>query len=326
MDPEGTASLPECPEIQGFDSPPGSRAVSQEGHAISMSIKLLDRGWRFSKAKGGDLLVLLGIADFANDEGVAYPSIATLARKARLTPRNTQRAIRRLVAKGELMLEDGKGPHGVHLYRIVLPEGNKSEGCQNVRVTEHQGDIYDRKGVTFQPCKPSEETVIKRKTQVDGKMSSLDPDTETPSLTPEFIHALWNSITGVKRCKVLGPTIRDRIQRRLKEQPSTSWWMDLFEQISKSDFLCGRIAGKDGTFQASLDWVLVPKIFDKILAGNYDSIASSGHASPQTCSKRVQKGEFLMPCGAPIDPRGRPTEPRCIDHLAPALLEGSATW
>lgn len=58
-----------------------------------MSIKILDRGWRFSKAKGGDLLVLLSIADFANDEGVAYPSVATLARKARLTPRNDQRAI-----------------------------------------------------------------------------------------------------------------------------------------------------------------------------------------------------------------------------------------
>lgn len=282
-----------------------------------MSIKLLDRGWRFSKAKGGDLLVLLGIADFANDEGVAYPSIATLARKARLTPRNTQRAIRRLVAKGELLIEEGKGPQRTHLYRLVLPEGNQSSRCPNVRVTKRQDDICDGGRVTFQPYNPSEETVIKRKIQGDDKTSPLDPDTKTPSLTPESIHAHWNSIAGVKQCKVLGPTIRDRIQRRINEQPRTAWWTDLFEQIAKSDFLCGRIAGKDGTFHASLDWVLGPKTLDKILAGNYDSMISNSHAPSLACTKRLLDSDdrFFRLCGQPASPKSRPNEPRCSEHL-----------
>lgn len=41
----------------------------------------------------------------------------------------------------------------------------------------------------------------------------------------------------------------------------------------------------------------------------------NGHASALTCSKRVQKGQFLKACGAPVDPHSRPTEPRCTEHL-----------
>ncbi|MBS0164744.1 MAG: hypothetical protein JSR29_01550 [Nitrospira sp.] len=46
-------------------------------------------------------------------------------------------------------------------------------------------------------------------------------------------------------------------------------------------------------------------------------VVLNGHASPQSCTKRVQKGEFLKPCGAPVDPRSRPAEPRCTEHLSP---------
>ncbi len=34
-----------------------------------MSIKIMSAVWRYSKAKGSALLVLLAIADFANDQG-----------------------------------------------------------------------------------------------------------------------------------------------------------------------------------------------------------------------------------------------------------------
>lgn len=89
-------------------------------------------------------------------------------------------------------------------------------------------------------------------------------------LQPEEVLQKWNALPGVKPCKALVPTIRDRIQCRIKEQPRTVWWTELFEQVAKSKFLTGRIAGKDGAFHASLDWVLRPKNLDKILAGNYD--------------------------------------------------------
>lgn len=172
-----------------------------------MSIMLLDHGWRFSKAKGGGLLVLLAIADFANDAGVAYPSIPTLARKARLTPRNTQRAIRHLVASGELVIEEGKGPHRTHLYRIVLAEGTQQTECQNVRVTKSQGDIYDKGGVTFQPPNPLKRTVIKKELSEGDKMSpsrrtAAAVETDSPPAVNSLFEEFW-SLYPARRGKKL---------------------------------------------------------------------------------------------------------------------------
>src|SRR5690349_5061475 len=67
------------------------------------------------------------------------------------------------------------------------------------------------------------------------------------------------------------------------------------------------------------DWVLGPKTLDKVLAGNYDSITSNGHAKSLTCTKRLSNRQLLKPCGAPADPQCRPAEPRCSAHLTLAL-------
>jgi hypothetical protein len=279
-----------------------------------MSIKQLDRCWRFSKAKGGYLLVLLGIADFTNDEGITYPSIRTLAQKARLTPRNTQRAIRHLVATRELLLEEGKGPYRTHLYRIILSEEAMVEGCRNVRVTKGQDDICNKGRMTFQPYNPSEETVIKREIRGCDKASPSGPKTEIDPLAPETIHARWNSIPCVKPCKTLGPTIRNRIQNRIKEHPDATWWDNLLQQIRESDFLCGRIAGNDGYFHPTLDWVLGSKNLDKILAGNYDNVLPSSQKGAGGCQWKVEDGDGRnqRPCGKPFS--AGEARPFCNEH------------
>ena len=155
-------------------------------------------------------------------------------------------------------------------------------------------------------------------------------ETRTPSpapagLTPEAIQARWNGVPGVKPCKAMGKTICDRIRHRLREHPELAWWDDLLQRVRASDFLCGRTHGKEGPFQASLDWVLGPRTLDKILAGNYDSIASNGHAPSRTCTKRIQKpgDRFLSDCGQPASQESRSTEPRCAEHLTPALAQGA---
>lgn len=133
--------------------------------------------------------------------------------------------------------------------------------------------------------------------------------------TSETIREAWNAIPGVKPCKKLGKTIGDRIQARLKEYPSPDWWTELFRQVRTSDFLCGRTNGKDGPFHASLDWILGPKVLDKLLAGNYDPMASNGHGPVRACTKQIQGERFLRACGQPASPESRPTEPRCVEHF-----------
>jgi len=78
----------------------------------------MSRVWEHSRHKGSELLLLLAIADFADDDGRAYPSIARLATKTRLSKRNVQLVLRRLEESGELAIEQGAGPNGVNVYTV----------------------------------------------------------------------------------------------------------------------------------------------------------------------------------------------------------------
>lgn len=139
----------------------------------------------------------------------------------------------------------------------------------------------------------------------------------SPEVTPEQIQERWNAIPGIKPCREIGKTIRERVQARIKERPALAWWGTLFEQVRASDFLCGRTNGSKGPFRASLTWILSPANLDKLIAGDYDPITSNGHGSAPTCTKRIQGQDdrFSRPCGLPASPESRPNEPRCAKHL-----------
>src|SRR3990167_1522930 len=83
-----------------------------------MSIRLMSMIWDESPCKGTELLMLLAIADYASDEGRAWPAVRTLARKCRLSERQAQNLIRELQSKKLIRIENGQGPHGVNLYWI----------------------------------------------------------------------------------------------------------------------------------------------------------------------------------------------------------------
>jgi len=51
-----------------------------------MSIEHMTLVWKHSKKGGTALLLLLAIADFANDDGVAWPSLATPSRASQESP------------------------------------------------------------------------------------------------------------------------------------------------------------------------------------------------------------------------------------------------
>lgn len=75
-----------------------------------MSVRAISWVWEHSSASGNDRLVLLAIADSAEHDGSnAWPSVRTIARKCLLSERTVQRAIRALVASGELIVEEQEG-------------------------------------------------------------------------------------------------------------------------------------------------------------------------------------------------------------------------
>lgn len=91
-----------------------------------MSIRISSRVWSESTQTGARKLMLLAIADHADDDGRAFPSVATLARKCGMTTRGAQKVIGALKADGELAVRIAAGPHGANVYQIVFaPEATQ---------------------------------------------------------------------------------------------------------------------------------------------------------------------------------------------------------
>src|SRR5262245_26817263 len=84
-----------------------------------MSIRVMNRVWENSTARGGALLVLLAIADHANDHGWAWPGVDSLARKTRQSTRHVTRCLNSLIAVGELQIRNNRGPKGTNIYRVL---------------------------------------------------------------------------------------------------------------------------------------------------------------------------------------------------------------
>jgi hypothetical protein len=124
-----------------------------------MSIAVMSRVWANSQSKGGDLLVLLAIADFAHDNGVAFPSVPTLAKKSRLTARQVSTILKRLQDRGELSVQTNKGPHGTNLYRVLVGDEALSGGDE-VR------NKLPMKSASYEPSEESSETSAGRGSKV----------------------------------------------------------------------------------------------------------------------------------------------------------------
>ena len=75
-----------------------------------MSVAAVTSVWKDSSAKGADLLVLLAIADYAEDDGRnSWATETKLATKSRMTERGVRNILRRLVKMGELAIEKNDG-------------------------------------------------------------------------------------------------------------------------------------------------------------------------------------------------------------------------
>lgn len=112
-----------------------------------MSVKTMGRVWDLSQHAGTELLMLLSIADFSDDDGRAYPSVATLAKKCRMQPRNCRYLLRALEDSGELSVIPNAGPKGANLYRINL----------DVLGLQHSAGVQSLAGVQHSAATPAKD-------------------------------------------------------------------------------------------------------------------------------------------------------------------------
>ena len=111
-----------------------------------MSVKLMTIVWEeLLELDSTHTLVLLAVADNANDEGACWPSIATLARKTRLHERTVQRALKTLEDAGHLSRFDkpgGSSDFWVHPRRTATP--GVAPPPAHSKSLDHKNDGYNR--------------------------------------------------------------------------------------------------------------------------------------------------------------------------------------
>lgn len=88
-----------------------------------MSIRIMSLVWDEYHGGGTDLLALLALADWSDDGGFCFPSIAAIAKKTRLSRSQAQRVVHRLIDEKVVAVVGnltGGAPGATRQYRILL--------------------------------------------------------------------------------------------------------------------------------------------------------------------------------------------------------------
>ena len=86
-----------------------------------MSIEIMSYIWKYGPQNQSETIVLLALADYANEDGKCWPSIEGLQQKSRLSDRGVQKILRRLEEQGWLEIEYGNGRKNCNIYTIKTP-------------------------------------------------------------------------------------------------------------------------------------------------------------------------------------------------------------
>lgn len=126
--------------------------VGRPGRSVAVSVKWITQAFEQNHVKGLGRLVLLAIADAADDDGVCWPSVPTLARKAGLSPRTCHRVLDALRQKGVVSWTARQGTSSLYQLHAVPSEApiTESDPCQ-----PDMGTPANLTGVkNMHPCQP----------------------------------------------------------------------------------------------------------------------------------------------------------------------------
>jgi hypothetical protein len=128
-----------------------------------MSIKHMTLVWEHSKHEGSALLLLLAIADCANELGEAWPGHRFLAQRIRLSRSAVQYLLAKIIKSHELKIihRGGSGTADANHYRIALkgqPAGPKSQGqpAGPLGPVQGQSRASDHAQILPEPLEPLE--------------------------------------------------------------------------------------------------------------------------------------------------------------------------
>jgi hypothetical protein len=203
-----------------------------------MSIKVMTEVWDESPEKGAKLLVLLALADRANEDGVCWPRMSKVAERARVTVRGLQKIMRELEESGQLKVYVGGFLEGANRTSTFHVLTGRTKFTPTVREGEVLGGPPANEGSPpprsdSSPLEPSEEPSREpSKPLGDGDAAASLPGLEAPpdqlDVTARDIFKLWQDI-----CDRQDADYSPARQRAAKKGARESSDMDEWRQIVK---------------------------------------------------------------------------------------------
>ncbi|MDP3822887.1 MAG: hypothetical protein Q8R33_15555 [Burkholderiales bacterium] len=222
--------------------------------------------------------MLLAIADFADDEGNAYPSVTTLANKCRMRPRNANYVLSALKASGELQVRENEGPRGTNRYRIMLNALQRSAGVQSSAGVQGIAPTPAIQGrlplqpIADEPSGNHQEPPRSRKAK--AKASPRLPTCPFQQIV-ECFHEILPELPPVKLLDtkgrkdglekfwtwVLTSSRSDGERRATNASEAIAWIRSYFERARGNDFLMRRTPPSPGheNWRCSLDFLVSDK-------------------------------------------------------------------
>lgn len=226
--------------------------------------------------------VLLAIANYADEEGICWPSQEQLADDTELSRHSVMRAIDHLEELGLLSRERRHRQDGSRSSDLIMLDLSRTQlRSTELRSTEQRSTQQQPKshGATAEPViEPSNIPSQARATKPKGE--------------EQLAFEAYNDIAqelGLSKAQALTTERRTKIRQRLNECGGLAGWADALGKIRGSPFLMGE---NDRGWKASLDFILQRSSFTRLMEGSYDR--SPARQQTSTASRNSIRDGFAI--------------------------------
>lgn len=291
-------------------------AKEREKKDRSPSFQFYAKDWRDVKvrrmslaAQGAYICILADMWIDSKDQCSVLDNDAFLARAMGMPPHEWE-AIRAEIQNADeplLIAKDGR----LYSSRLKSERAKQQEYSQKqslnaskrwsaTAMPPHTSGICQTDATTYaKTCSSSSLNTSPLSLPISKKKSTEKEESTVTSslvLTPEELAERFNQIDGVKPVKMINgklpPTIHKKARQRISQYNSEAFWVEFLVTIQQSAFLTGKIHGRNGgeSFQASFDWIMGPRNFDKIIGGTYAGNTNSIQATMDRVLAKMNRG------------------------------------
>lgn len=210
----------------------------------------------------GDRLVLLALADCANDEGHCWPGLASLSQKTGMCKRSLQEAMR-MLDKGRHITRTENPGKGMNYVVHPVAKSAPVERTAPVAKSANGGGKDCHGGVAKSAPKPSENHKNRHRSSNDDSSSGDEPALDVEEVFQGFRKLM--SDLGLTVPRDLTPERRQLLRFRIAQYDLADF-QEVFARCRGSPFL----RGDKGRTPLKFDWLFKKSNFQKVLEGNYD--------------------------------------------------------